>query len=200
MLKIMLPASNRRTIPTAISIFQCVFTPSRNSSVASHLSAFRVSPSLAACPPTPCAFRSTISRDFEPPKFPMLDRGNRRSNQGCRRLNPPIVVRGKFKNGDLPSREILLIAHVLIRRDEYVEFSFCTTKEVSILEASPAAPLRRLASMSGEELVHGPWNALVQKDFHDIAGANSANSDVSKTRRANSRVTDGKHSRNSSRV
>ena len=44
----------------------------------------------------------------------------------------------------------------------------------------------------------GPWDALVQQDSH--AGASNTASERSKTCRAISRVTDGKHSRNSSKL
>ena len=42
-----------------------------------------------------------------------------------------------------------------------------------------------------------PWDELAQEYFH--AGASSAFSDRSRTRQARSRVTDGKHFRNSSK-
>lgn len=46
--------------------------------------------------------------------------------------NAAKVVRGKLKDGEAPAREILLIAEVLIRSDEDVEFLLCQTDEVAV--------------------------------------------------------------------
>src|SRR5213596_1239725 len=68
------------------------------------------------------------------------------------------------------------------------------------LESAPANPLWGLALVAGQDSAHRPRDALVQQDFHALAGASSAASERSRTRRAMSRVTEGKHSRKSSRV
>jgi len=51
--------------------------------------------------------------------------------------------------------------------------------------------------MTAQDLVHGPGDAFVQQDSHAADGIKAC-SERSNTWRANSRLTDGKHSRNSS--
>jgi hypothetical protein len=53
--------------------------------------------------------------------------------------------------------------------------------------------------MPGEKLAQGPRDALVEEDLHEPA-ATIADLDLSRSWRAISRLTEGKHSRNSERV
>ncbi len=54
--------------------------------------------------------------------------------------------------------------------------------------------------MARQEGVHRPRYAFVQENSHAEVGVNNADSDRSSTRTTIGRVTDGKHSRNSSSV
>ena len=56
------------------------------------------------------------------------------------------------------------------------------------------------AFVTGQQLAHRPRHALVQQDVHVGVGASKADSERSRSLQAISRVTDGKHSRNSSKV
>jgi len=94
--------------------------------------------------------------------------------------------------------QILLIADVLVRSNKNLELALGPAQEVSVFDSAPATLLHRTALMAWEEFVHRPGNTLVQQDLHAVAGVNKADSDRSKTRRAISFVTEGKHSKNSS--
>ena len=131
-------------------------------------------------------------------KLTGLDRGNGCQNLGGGGLNAAEFVGGKFQDGDAPAREVLLIADVLVGGDEQVELGFGQAQQVAVLDAAPASLLGRRSFMAGEQLVHRPGDALVQKDSHAAAGESSARSERSRMRQAISRVTLGKHSRNSS--
>jgi|GEM_PF-2469883 len=67
---------------------------------------------------------------------------------------------------------------------------------VSHLDRVARAPL--VTVLIGKGFVHRPRHTLIQEDVHAAAVSN-ADSDWSRMRRAVSRVTEGKHSRNSSR-
>lgn len=112
--------------------------------------------------------------------------------------NAPKVIRVEFENGDLPTLEVLLVANVLIAGDEEVEFCLRFLNQFSVFYSMPTAFLGGSASMTHENFVHRPWDALVQKDSHAVA--KRADSERSNTDTAISRVTVGKHSRNSSSV
>ena len=62
----------------------------------------------------------------------------------------------------------------------------------------PNLSLSHLISRLDRLGVHRPRRAFVQEDSH-VAGESNACPERSNTRQAKSRVTDGKHSRNSSR-
>lgn len=112
--------------------------------------------------------------------------------------NSAKVIGGKLKDGEAPTREILLISEVLIRSNEEIEFLLCQTDEVAVFDSAPAPPLRGGTVMSFQQLVHGPWHALVEQYLH--ATARRTDSDFSSRARAASRLTEGKHSTNSPRV
>ena len=112
--------------------------------------------------------------------------------------NAPKVICVEFENGDSPTLEVLLVANVLISGDEEIEFCLRFLNQFSVFYSMPTAFLGGSASMTDENFVHRPWDALVEEDFH--AAAKSADSERSKTSTAISRVTVGKHSRNSSSV
>ena len=88
--------------------------------------------------------------------------------------------------------------NVLIGRNEKIELAAANCISAPFLITLPAAFLNAGTLMCGEQMPHGPRDALVQQDSH--TGASSIASERSKTRRAISRLTDGKHSRNSSNV
>jgi hypothetical protein len=90
-----------------------------------------------------------------------------------------------------------LISNVLIRGDKKLKTFFGEAEQLSICNAAPATLLRCFAFVFNEQHVDGPGDALVQKNSHTV-GDSKADSDRSKTRQAITRVTDGKHSRNSS--
>jgi hypothetical protein len=108
------------------------------------------------------------------------------------------VIGGNFEDGDPPISEVLLVADILIAGDEQVEFQLRLSNQVSILDRVPTALLGGGARVPEQQLVHRPRDALVQKDSHAVA--NRADSERSNTPTAISRVTVGKHSRNSSSV
>jgi len=79
-------------------------------------------------------------------------------------------------------------------------FRFSQTQEIAVLDAAPTALLGRQAHMTRKYFVHGPRDAFILQDFHAAAGVSRADSELSRTRQAMGRVTEGKHSRNSSKV
>ena len=134
------------------------------------------------------------------PKLAGLDGGNGGLNPGGGSTDAAQVVGGKFENRNAATGEVLLVTDVLIGRNEQVEAAFGQAQQVAILDASLAAFLGVDGIMANEEIVHWPRHALVQQDSHAGVGASKAVSDRSKTLQAISRVTNGKHSRNSSSV
>lgn len=138
------------------------------------------------------------SRYFEVPEITSLDAGHRGLDFSGSGEDAAEVVAGKLDDRDAASGEVLLVADVLVGRDEPVELQFRQPKEVAVLDSAPTPFLRCGAGVIGEQLVHRPRHAFVQQDVH--AGASSADSERSKTAQAMARVTDGKHSRNSSSV
>src|SRR5881394_2659869 len=106
------------------------------------------------------------------------------------------IIRRKFQNGNARPEEILLVANVLIGGDKEIELVNSQRQQCAVLCSSPPSSLNAGAIVSAEEMAHGPRDSFVQSDPH--AGASSTASERSRTRHAISRVTDGKHSRNSS--
>ena len=96
--------------------------------------------------------------------------------------------------------EVLLITDILIGRDKKVEMSFCQPQEFTVLDAFPTAIARGNALVFIKDVAHWYWKTFVQQDSHPYDLDNNAVSDLSNTRQAISRVTDGKQTRNSSSV
>jgi len=71
-------------------------------------------------------------------------------------------------------------------------------EEAAIFDAAPAVLLGSGTVVAGQQPVHRPRHTLIPQDSHAATGSSKASSERSKIRRAISRVTDGKHSRNSS--
>ena len=137
------------------------------------------------------------SGDIEASHLTWLARNNRGLNLNGGREETAQVVRGEFQDRDAASGEVLLVADVLVGGDKQVELAIRQTEQVAVLDAAPTAFLGSSAFVANEQLVHRPRHALVQEDSHV---ASSTDSERSKSWRAIWRVTDGKHSRNSSRV
>ena len=138
------------------------------------------------------------SRDFEAQEIACFDASHRSLDfSGCGE-DAAKVVAGKLDDRDAASGEVLLVADVLVGRDEQVEFRFRQPQEITVLDSAPAALRRRGSGVACEQPVHRPWHTFVQQDVH--AGASSADSERSRTAQAIARVTDGKHSINSSSV
>ena len=131
------------------------------------------------------------------PEFTVLNCVDRTLNRRRRSIDAVEVVRRQFEDRNPTVRKILLVADVLVRGDEEVELAFSQTEQLTIFYAAPSALLRGGAFVTGQEFVHRPRNALVEKDVH--VTDNEA-SERSRRRQAISRVTEGKHSRNSSSV
>lgn len=129
-----------------------------------------------------------------------LERCHRKLNQRFSRKEATNAVGGELQKRTAASGQVLLVADVLIGRDEQIEFGFGLAQEITVLDATPAALPGRHADMSGENLVHGPRDAFVQQDFHAAVGERRADSELSRMRQAISRVTEGKHSRHSSKL
>jgi hypothetical protein len=108
----------------------------------------------------------------------------------------PVVGR-QFKDRDFPVRQVLLVAKVLVGCHKEIVFLFSKSEQITILETSPSTALRTGACMAVKMLGQWPWNTLVENDPH---AASRAASERSRTLHAMSLVTDGKHSRNSSRL
>src|ERR1017187_6786160 len=138
--------------------------------------------------------------DFQLMKLARMHGRNCGLNKLRRRLDATIIIGRKFQNGNLPASEILLVTNVLVGRDEQVEFVFRQPEQIAVLDPAPAALLGGGTFMAGKKFAHRPGDAFVQKNFHSATGVSSADSELSRTRQAIARVTDGKHSRNSSRV
>jgi hypothetical protein len=138
------------------------------------------------------------SRDFQMPKIS----GSHCVNSGPQFRSCPLdasqVIAGKFEDGNLPSRKVLLVTDILIRGDEQIELRLRLLDQFSILEAAPTSPLSCSALVSVKQLVQWPWDALVQENLHAEA-VNTASWESSNKPHAASRETEGKHSRNSSK-
>ena len=111
--------------------------------------------------------------------------------------DPAQVVGRKDKNRKAASHQILLIPEVLIGRDEQIELTLRQPNQISILHPTPPSLLGGGALVASEQTAHRPRNTLIQKDPHAFRRADS---DRSRSWQAIWRVTDGKHSRNSSNV
>ena len=99
-----------------------------------------------------------------------------------------------------PVREVAVISRTalpLIRRDEQIELTLRQPNQISVLHPTPPSLLGGGAFVASEQTAHRPRNALIQKDPHAVRRADS---DRSRSWQAIWRVTDGKHSRNSSNV
>jgi len=108
------------------------------------------------------------------------------------------IVGGKFEDRYFPIYEILLIADILVGRDKEIEFRFGKLQEVAVGNASSSPFLGGRAVVADQKFVHRPRNAFVEQDFHAAARERRAASERSRIFCVISRVTDGKHSRNSS--
>lgn len=93
-----------------------------------------------------------------------------------------------------------MVADVLVGGEEQVKLRFGEAEQLPILDSAPPAPRHRHAFVTDKQLVDRPGDAFIQQDSHAEAGVSNATSEHSRTRQAISRVTDGKHSRNSSSV
>lgn len=111
--------------------------------------------------------------------------------------DPAQVVGRKDKNRKAASHQIVLIPEVLIRRYEQIELTLRQPNQISVLHPTPPSLLGGGAFVASEQTAHRPRNALIQKDPHAVRRADS---DRSRSWQAIWRVTDGKHSRNSSNV
>lgn len=109
------------------------------------------------------------------------------------------VVGCEFDDCNPATEEVLLITDILVGSDEQIELDFGLPEQIAVLDSSPALFLRSSAIMAGKKPAHRPRHALVQQDLH-AAAASSADSERSRTWQAISRVTEGKHSMNSSRL
>lgn len=117
---------------------------------------------------------------------------------GCGLEQSKLVGR-LFQNGDASAGDVPLIGKILVRGKEKIELSFGEGEEFAVLDALPTHLLRGAAVMSGERLVERPWHTLIEKNSH-AARPRIAARDCSSIRTAISRVTVGKHPRNSSIV
>jgi hypothetical protein len=120
-------------------------------------------------------------------------------NQNRSSLDAPEFVRGKLKDRDAAAREILLVAQVLIRCEEQIELAFSQFEQPSIFDSAPALLLRGATFVADEQPVHGPRHTLIEQNLHADTGSSRADSEHSKIWHAIARVTDGKHSKNSSK-
>lgn len=131
------------------------------------------------------------------PQVAGLDCVDRCLNRARGGLDAMKVVRRKLDNRDLASGEILLVANVLVGRDKEIAFALDQPEELTVFDAAPPTLLRSGAIVANENLVHRPGHTLVEEDIHV---ATSDASERSRRRQAISRVTEGKHSMNSSSV
>src|SRR5438067_13261413 len=90
-------------------------------------------------------------------------------------FNAPDLLGREFENCDAAPSKVLLIRNVLIGGDKQVELSFRKPEQITVLDPAPTPLLSRRADMGGEQLVHWPWNTLIQEHVH--AGASNAASD-----------------------
>ena len=128
-------------------------------------------------------------------KLAGLDGGNGVLNLNSRGADAAEGVSREFKNRDTASGKVLLVTDVLVGGDEQVELSFGERSRSPFL-MPPQPRFWAIVQSWPTSSLCGPWHALVQQDSHADAGASRADSERSRTRRAISRVTDGKHSRN----
>lgn len=108
----------------------------------------------------------------------------------------PFVGR-HLENRELSGRQVLLVAQILVRGDEEIVFLFGQTQKVAVFKPAPTATLRTRANVADKVFGQRPRDTLVEDNPH---AARSAASESSRTWQAISLVTDGKHSRNSSRL
>jgi hypothetical protein len=133
-------------------------------------------------------------------KITGADGCNRSLDERRSSLDASKVVGGKLQNRKTTTLKVLLVTQILVRRDEQVELALGQPEQVAVPDAAPTALLRRRALATRKKSVHRPWYAFIQQNSHAAEERSSADSELSRTRRAISRVTDGKHSRNSSSV
>ena len=139
-------------------------------------------------------------RDLQLSKLTRFDRFNGGLQQGSGSKDSAQIIRRKFQDRNPPATEVLLITDTLIGGDEQIELPFRQAQEFAVCDAFPTAIAYRYALVAGKAITHWYWQAFVQQDSHSYDLDSKAVSDRSKTRRAISRVTDGKQERNSSSV
>jgi len=74
------------------------------------------------------------------------------------------IIEGDFDDGDLSAIEVLLLAKVIIRRDEHIVSPIDQSHETPVFHAAPPLCGHRghlVAGQSGPQL---PWNVLVKND------------------------------------
>ena len=93
-----------------------------------------------------------------------------------------------------------MIADTLIGREEEIELAFRETQEFTVFDTFPTTIAYSCTLVARKRVTHWYRQAFVQQDAHPYDLESKAVSDRSKTRQANSRLTDGKQERNSSSV
>ncbi|MGE0291845.1 MAG: hypothetical protein AB7P97_05785 [Hyphomonadaceae bacterium] len=83
------------------------------------------------------------------------------------RLNAGPVRRIDHDHGDTPLRKVLLIAKILVRRDEDLEsVALGRRKQRAILKLIPTAFERRFDIVRRKSLSERGWRALVKENLH----------------------------------
>ena len=74
------------------------------------------------------------------------------------------IVKRDFDDGDLPAIEVLLVAKVFVRSDEYIVAPVDQSHETPILHAAPSSFGHCGHPVAGQSRSQLPWNVLVKND------------------------------------
>lgn len=72
------------------------------------------------------------------------------------------------QDGQLSDRKVLLIAQVLVRSDEHIELSVCSSQEISVAQIRPSHLERSGDGMIAQDLAQRDWGALIEEDSQRV--------------------------------
>ena len=139
----------------------------------------------------------TPGKRGEKDEIPGLQIVDYRNNLIHMRLNQPPIIRPKLQNRQSSPFSVLLISQALIRSNKSFKPRFRFSQQVAIFQAIPSQPMRICALMESQVPAQRPRHTLIQQNPH---AASKAASERSSTFTAKSFETEGKHSKNSSKV
>ena len=112
-------------------------------------------------------------------------------------LKQPPIVGPKLQDRQFASFPVLLISQTLIGCDKSIEINFRFRQQLSVFQTFPPQSVWICAFVGFQVPTHWPRHTLTKQNSH---AASKAASERSSTFTTNSLETDGKHSKNSSKV